>query len=139
MAELTPNGLNMMEDYSKLYGDSIIVNQRTTPETKLEYYGKVFAPYPFVHRSIIEKLGGFFDPKYKGFYSDPDFSLRAHEKGIRIIKCPNVTVKRNSPQRFLGLRLNYAGHKENISKYFEADRETFIKSWKHLGEFNEPS
>lgn len=138
MAELTPGGLKIMEAFSRMNGDSIIVNQHTVPSTPLEYYGHVFAPYPFVHRSLIKRIGGYFDTIYKGFYSDPDFSLRAYEANVPIVKIYNVTVTRRSPQRFMGLRLNYNGHKEMISKYFEADRETFKKRWAHLGEFKEP-
>ena len=133
MAEVTPDGLRKMLNFSKMYGDKIVVNQHTVPTTKLEYYGKVFAPYPFVHRDIVKKLGGFFLPIYKSFYADPDFSMRAHEAKVPILKCPDVTVYRHSPQRFLGLRLTYEGHIDNVNKYCEQDKQMFIKQWAHLG------
>ena len=136
MAEVSKDGLRSMLNFSKLYGDRVVVNQHTVPTTKLEYYNKAFAPYPFTHRDIVKKLGGLFLPVYKSFYADPDLSLRAHEARIPIIKCPGVTVLRHSPRRFFGLC--YDGHKENIKKYCEEDKQTFINKWKHLGEFKEP-
>jgi glycosyltransferase involved in cell wall biosynthesis len=129
---ISDGGLIEMERLSKEAGDKIIISQRTIPESKLEYYGWYFAPYPFAHRDLISDLGGLFLPCYKSFYADPDFSMRAHEAGIPIVKYPHLTIIRPPG-------MDYSYHKQNFNKYVEADRETFKKRWAHLGEFKEPS
>jgi len=128
---ISDNGLQQMEEYSKKMRDTVIISQHTVPESKLEYYGKYFAPYPFVHRSIIQQLGGLFLPIYKSFYADPDFSMRAHEDGIAIHKLNYIDIIRPAG-------MSYSHHKENFNKYVEADRETFKNRWSKFGEFKEP-
>lgn len=120
--ELTPDGLNRMILFSKQYNDRIIVDQKTFPVSPLKYYGKTFSPYPFVHRKLVEELGGYHLPEFKAFYADPDLSMRAYKTDIPILKCPNVAVKRNC-------NMTYEGHKENVSAYYKNDLNTFINKW----------
>lgn len=129
---ISDGGLLQMEEYSQRVRNTVIISQHTVPESKLEYYGKYFAPYPFVHRSIIQQLGGLFLPIYKSFYADPDFSMRAHEAGIPIHKLNYIDIIRPGG-------MSYSHHKENANNYLEADRETFKQRWQHMGVFNDPS
>lgn len=129
---ISDGGLQEMMYSSRFYNDRVIISQHTIPESKLEYYGKYFAPYPFVHRSVIKELGGLFLPCYKSFYADPDFSMRGHEAGIRIVKVDHVSIIRPN-------MMDYSNHTYNFNKYADADRELFKKRWEHLGEFSDPS
>ena len=126
--ELTKEGLNKMLAFSRKHNDRVIVDQRTFPISPLKYYGKTFSPYPFVHRKVIEELGGYHLPDFKGFYADPDLSMRAHKAGIPILKCPGVSVK-----RVCDGSMDYQGHSENVSAYYKHDRNVFINKWGSKG------
>jgi glycosyltransferase involved in cell wall biosynthesis len=104
--------------------------QKVIPPTRFEYYRRIFAPFPLLRKSLIEKLGCFFDENYKCFYADPDLSLRVYEIGGNVQVCPTAYLSCPS--------LDDAVHLNNVRKYLEPDREFFKNRWNHLGEFRDP-
>lgn len=103
---------------------------RHLPAFNFSYYGKPFAAFPFVHRQLVRELGGLFDPSYRGFYADPDFSLRAHAKGIPIRIVDDAILRHANAHD--------TPHQQAVSSYLEADRAVFRSRWDHLGEFVDP-
>lgn len=98
------------------------------PPFPFAYYGKPFAPFPFAHRDVFTKLGGLFDPAYRGFYADPDLSMRAHAAGVPVETVwPAVIHHSNSEDKSAAWY-----------DYFLADRATFRSRWDHLGVFRDP-
>lgn len=109
-----------------------LYSPRHLPDFNFVYYGKPFAAFPFVHYDVVTKLGGLFDPRYRGFYADPDLSLRAHKMGmpIRIVQDAILRHANN---------MHAPGHQENLTAYYAADQRLFRSRWDHLGEFRDPS
>lgn len=100
------------------------------PQFNFVYYGLPFAAFPFVRRDLVEHLGGLFDPAYKGFYADPDFSMRAHAKRIPVEVLHSATIRhfnRRDPE-----------HQDRVNAYFANDQALFRTRWDHLGEFRDP-
>lgn len=95
------------------------------------YYGLPFVPFPFATRRLFDSLGGMLDPAYRGFYADPDLSMRAHAAGVTLRVVPEARLHHEQ-------NLNALGHRESIASYLAADRETFRRRWDHLGEFRDP-
>jgi GT2 family glycosyltransferase len=85
-----------------------------------------------VHRDLVQYLGGLFDPAYKGFYADPDFSMRAHETGIPIQIVDGAILRHAN-------NMAAHGHQENLSAYYEDDQKLFRSRWDRLGAFRDPS
>lgn len=100
------------------------------PPYAFVYYGKPFAPFPFAHRDLIAKIGGLLDPVYRGFYSDPDLSMRAHAAGVAIKVVSSAVLQHNNQHD--------AMHQHAVNTYLAADRATFQARWNHLGEFCDP-
>lgn len=117
--------------YSLMHPDRVLTPTHIPP-FNFSYYGKQFAPFPFVHVDVVKKLGGFFDLAYQGFYADPDFSLRAHAHGIPVEEVGDAAI-------------HHTHHGDDDSKrqrwdaHFDADRATFRSRWDHLGAFADPS
>lgn len=130
-AVITENGLDNLKDFCVENNDNILTCPRHIPYYPFYYYKKFFAAFPFAHRSLIEKIGGFFDPAYKSFYADPDLSMRAYQHGIEVKECRWVAVVHHN-------NMQCQAHKHNVSTYVEADREFFKQRWAHLGEFIDP-
>jgi len=107
-----------------------IVTPQHLPPFPFVYYGKPFAPFPFVHRDTVAQLGGLLDPAFKGFYADPDFSLRAHAAGVPIRTVHDAILRHANRHD--------APHEQMVSDYLLADRATFRSRWDHLGEFADP-
>lgn len=106
-----------------------VLTPRHLPPFDFRYYGLPFAPFPFVHRDIVKRLGGLFDPAYKCFYADPDFSMRAHAAGVPIRVVDAVLVHHNNHDD---------AHQMNMSAHLEADRALFRSRWDYLGPFHDP-
>jgi GT2 family glycosyltransferase len=100
------------------------------PPCRFEYYGRSYAPFPLLRKSLIEKLGCFFDENYKAFYADPDLSLRVYETGGNVQRCPTAYLSCPS--------IDDPVHLNNVRKYLEPDRAFFKKRWNHLGKFRDP-
>lgn len=130
-AVLARGCLYNLKKFCEEHEDNIIACPRHFPYFPFYYYGKFFAAFPFAHRELINKIGGFFDARYKAFYADPDLSLRAYEAGYEVKECPNASLVHNNS-------MACEAHKINVSKYVLSDRETFRKRWDHLGEFVDP-
>ena len=77
-------------------------------------------PPNIVHRAIWEKVGGYSEEFFPGFYSDPDFSRKLWEIGVR---------------RFKGIAASRVYHfLESSTKRFKNDaikqgRKQFLKKW----------
>lgn len=126
---LEPGALRRLYETAQQEPKSLL-SPRHLPPFNFSYYGKPFAAFPFVHRDVVAELGGLFDPTFKGFYADPDFSLRAHAKGvpIRIVDDAVLRHANNHDEP----------HHASVSAYLEQDRAVFRSRWDHLGEFRDP-
>gem|GEM_PF-4752175 len=112
--------------------DDTILSPLVSPYSPFHYYGKTFSPFPFLKRSLVERIGvGYlFDPSYKCYYADPDLSLRVIEAGGRVKVCEKAEVFHPYvPDQI---------HVSNKNSYVEQDREVFKRRWSHLGEFKDP-
>lgn len=107
-----------------------VLSPQHVPAYNFVYYAKFFAAFPFVHRDVVKRLGGLFDPAYKGFYADPDFSMRAHAAGVPIEVVHAAVLRHHNHHD--------APHWSSVSKYLDADRALFRSRWDHLGAFADP-
>lgn len=133
-ALLYPNSLELIYKIAEAMREANrpgLLSPCNVPFFDFKYYKKQFAPFPFMHRDLIKKVGGFFDPAYKCFYADPDLSLRCHAAGIPVLVIEDAMIYHPND-------MNCIAHKHNVSAYVEADREVFKKKWAHLGEFKDP-
>lgn len=109
-----------------------LYSPRHVPDFGFYYYGRPFAAFPFIHRCLLDDLGGFlFDPAYRGFYADPDLSMRAHAAGVPIRVVDDAVLRHAN-----NMLAPY--HQENLSNFLAADRALFRSRWDHLGEFQDP-
>jgi GT2 family glycosyltransferase len=107
-----------------------IVTVHHEPVFPFVYYGLPFAPFPFARRKVFDDLGGLLDPVYRGFYADPDLSLRAHAKHVPIVTVEDAVLRHCNEHD--------APHAQSVSRYLEQDRATFRARWDHLGVFCDP-
>lgn len=107
-----------------------LLSPRHLPPFNFSYYGKPFAAFPFVHRTVVAALGGLFDPSYRGFYADPDFSLRAHAKGVPIRIVDDAILRHANAHD--------VPHAQAVASYLDEDRSLFRSRWDHLGTFKDP-
>lgn len=109
-----------------------ILSPRHLPEFAFRYYGREFVPFVFVEKSLVDgELGGvFLDPVYRGFYADPDLSLRAIERGISLHVVGEAVLRHHNDHDEL--------HRAMVGKFLEHDRAVFRRRWDHLGEFRDP-
>ncbi len=131
-SNLSPDGLNQLVKFSKSKGDVALTGPKDVENFQFKYYDRWFVAYPFIHRTVLNSIGGHFDPIYRAFYADPDLSLRAHVRNIPVEDCTLAVNKRYHS----GL-MNYDGHQDSCNKYFAQDKSTFINRWKHLGEYKD--
>lgn len=110
-----------------------ILTPRHEPYYNFVYYDRIFAPFPFASRALLDELGGVVDPIYKAFAADPDLSLRGYAKGVptRIVEDAVIYHSNNAD----GVD---AVHQHNVNTYLHDDRENFKRRWAHLGEFKDP-
>lgn len=113
----------------KKHNDKVITSPRIEPSSPFNYYGVEFAPFPFVHRSLITD-NYIFDPVYKSFYADPDLTLRLHQKKIEFRLTRDALVYHPF--------VNDDVHKLNVENHCHIDREVFKSRWANLGEFKDP-
>lgn len=103
---------------------------RHEPAFPFVYFALPFAPFPFAHRQLLKALGGLLDPAYRGFYADPDLSMRAHEAGVPIRIVESAVLHHDNRHD--------DAHRQAVSAYVAQDRETFGRRWGHLGELVDP-
>lgn len=131
-ARIYPDTLFQLQEFCISCNNNILCSPRHIPDFPFYYYGKYFAPFPFCHRSLVDRIGGvFLDTAYKSFYADPDLSMRAHEAHIPVLHCREAMILHPN-------NMHDPAHKHNVSAYVKADRELFRKKWDHLGEFVDP-
>jgi glycosyltransferase involved in cell wall biosynthesis len=107
-----------------------ILSPEHHPPFNFVYYGRTFLPFPFGRRRLFERLGGLLDPIYRGFYADPDLSLRALAQGVELRTVPGSVLRH--------VNRHDAPHMQAVSRFLESDRATFRARWDHLGEFCDP-
>ena len=119
--------------YAALTDPRRVLTPYHVPPFGFEYYGLPFAAFPFVRRDVIQELGGLFDPAYKAFYADPDFSMRAHAKRIPVETIQSAVIRHTN---------HHASEDDikphNWAKYIDNDRALFRTRWDHLGTFRDP-
>lgn len=108
-------------------GESVILFP--DPGATWSYYGRVFAPWPFVHRDLVAKLGGLLDPVYGAHYADPDLGMRAWTHGVEVRCLKTATMKHDNN----ACPVSHA----NRAAHYARDMATFRARWDHLGVFNE--
>lgn len=95
------------------------------------YYGIPFPPFPFISRSLSDRLGKYLlDKDYHAHYADPDLGMRAHVNHVPLMFCEDILI--NHPNN-----VNYQDHIDNRAKYYETDKATFRLKWDKLGTFIE--
>ncbi len=118
---IAPGALDEMVKFSKEHNDNILITPQVYQGGIYAYYGKRFAPFPFAHRSVFERINGgqgwCLDPAYHAFYSDPDISMQGWAKGIRTEECPTAIIHGNSYIDEV--------NRDNHSKYRDADEKVF--------------
>ena len=101
------------------------------PSYPFFYYGKPFVPFVFASKALLDSLGGLLDPAYKGFYADPDLSMRAHAAGVPLRVLDTAVIHHSN-------NIGRPDHVAAVQQYLAQDRETFRARWDHLGEFCDP-
>jgi GT2 family glycosyltransferase len=88
------------------------------------YYGKLIAPFFCIRKDKADRIGGLMDCYLRSFRGDSDLSLRVWHNGGRVETCPDAWV----------YYPDYADkvHENSHNKYFELDKEAFIKRWHPL-------
>ena len=84
-------------------------------------YGRLYACWGMASQNTLCSIGGFLDPQFKRFWSDPDMSLRAWEKGGSVKICPNAWV--------IISHIEDEVKRKGLEAYFVADTETFFNRW----------
>ena len=130
-ATLGRNALSALESFCKMHDNNILATPKHIPYFPFYYYGKMFAPFPFAHRSLIDKVGWFIDPAFKAFYADPDLGMRTWSLGFEVKICEEAEIYHNN-------NMDCPSHKHNVNEYLLHDRELFRKRWDCLGEFRDP-
>lgn len=108
-----------------------LLGPRHLPPFRFQYYGLPFQPFPFASRELFDELGGVLDPAYKGFYADPDLSMRAHARGIPIKVVEEAVIRHHNHHD--------DPHACSVVQYLDQDRQTFRSRWDHLGTFGDPT
>ena len=101
----------------------------TFDRPSIGYYGKMFAPFPFIQKESAEKLGGLYDLRYKSFFADPDLSLRCWEAGGEVRRCDKARLYHPHIED----KLHMAAKTAN----FDKDQKAFAARWAHLGELTD--
>jgi len=134
-SELDPGSLFTLweaAEQARARGERAIHGPRHDPKFDFSYYGRPFLPFPFAQKSLLDSIGGYFDPAYQNFYADPDLSLRAIKANVALRTVKESVVRHAND-------MNAIGHRENVAASLERDRAVFRYRWDHLGEFRDPS
>lgn len=133
---LKVRSLERMYQRAEALGGLCILTPKHVPNFQFYYYKRMFAPFPFVSRFVLDRAIAprmMFRPEYKSFYADPDLSFRVRvEFGIvpEIVK--EAVIFHNQQHD--------ASHYSNVSKHLDEDRKTFRENWDRWGwgEFADP-
>lgn len=90
-------------------------------------YGYLYPSGIMISRQSIEKIGGYFDPAYHGYYGDPDLGLRVWAAGGRCEVCPHAGWRGIKDR--LGAPTSHALEPSNL---FQKDHQTFLNRWHHI-------
>lgn len=85
-------------------------------------YGYYYANFPAMSRRSAEKIGGWFDPQFKGSWSDCDMSLRVWNSGgrVNVIEEQVLSID-NAPSTFGESRHSFADP--------QLDDDLFVARW----------
>lgn len=98
--------------------------QATGVVPEFTVYGKLYTGFFCIRRDKVARIGGLFDCYYRGFWADPDLSLRVWHHGGRVETCPNAWVySADCPDDV---------HENSYNKYFVRDQEAFFRRWYHI-------
>lgn len=126
-ARVTPCWADEMYDYLQKQDQSIpLLGNFRVYDNKEEYgpigyFGKIFSMFPFIKKTDIDKVGGYYLSDFNAHYADPDLGMRTWNCGGKVITCPYAWIYHT----YNGDKL----HKDNYNKYFKKDEETFTKKW----------
>lgn len=124
------NMIDFLKDQKSLdvMGNFRVVEHGEHPQ--FLYYGMLFSIFPFLRKSLADKIGGLFDPAFGAFYADPDLGMRVWAACGKVVTCPNAFV-------FHPYRRDEINERSRLN-HEEKDKETFIKRWGYLEEPNRP-
>ena len=83
--------------------------------------GKQYARWGILSRATIEKIGGFFDPRYSCFFGDVDLSLRCWKAGGHVATCEHAVIIMDGQRDDITV--------SNWEKARAADRALFLDRW----------
>jgi len=124
---VTPCWADEMYDFMKSQDQSIpLLGNFRVYDTKNEYgpigyYGKIFSMFPFIKKTDIDKIGGYYLLDFNAHYADPDLGMRVWNMGGKVISCPHAWIF----HIWNGDKL----HQDNYNKYFKKDEEVFTNKW----------
>jgi len=77
---------------------------------------------PFFHKEILKSVDNvIFDTYLTNYYGDPDFALRARDKGYPVIPCPTAWMENTNAFDEV--------EKERRDDNFNNDHDNFVKRW----------
>ena len=88
-------------------------------------FGLYYANFPFVQRTVLDQIGGYFYERYQAHFADPDLSLRVWAAGGRVEfseKPLMIAEPESGPLRDPG--------KTRRFKSLAADMALFLSRWK---------
>jgi GT2 family glycosyltransferase len=120
------NILNFVKSHNDPFIASFRLKNRYGQELdQWSVYGKLYAGLSCVSRKTIGLVGGYYDGVYRGYWADPDMSLRVWQSGGKVEICPNAwAIMEHIVDKV---------REGNWSKYFDNDFDTFLNRWH--GEF----
>ena len=85
-------------------------------------FGIYYPCNPFFHREILKDLDNIiFDTHYINYYGDPDFALRARNKGYLVMPCPTAWMENTNAFDEI--------ETERRDDDFNNDHNKFVKRW----------
>lgn len=84
-------------------------------------YEKLYACWGCVSRRTLDMVGGLFDPRYSGYWADPDLGLRVWKAGGQVRVCPDAFAKVKNE--------NDETASKNKESFFKSDTDAFFARW----------
>ena len=133
---LTPHSIDEMVKFSRENNDEALIGIKVNPSGSVHrYWGRYFAAWIFVHRHLLAKINEteefFLDPAFHAFYADPDLSMRAYEKNIKVLECPNALVIADMIPA-----VDDVDNRQKEERYVH-DQVEFIRRHRHFGKFQQ--
>lgn len=109
------------QDQSKPLLGNFRVYDKNGEYGPIGYLGNMFSMFPFIKRSDIDKVGGYYLSEYNAHYGDPDLGMRVWKANGQVITCPYAWIYHVSNWDMV--------HKSNYDRYFAKDEVIFAKKW----------